>query len=98
MKLRQTLIEPVNGYWDGGEKQIFDWSVDSQPFTDKDGQYVRIGSWSANHWFHVALSKTIKQTLANTKRHLQAITRVPSGFEYIDCEPTYFEKCCFPTA
>lgn len=96
MQLQQTLCKSVNGYWDGGAKQVFDWSIDSQPYTDKNGQYIRIGSFAANHWFYIALSKTIKQTLANAKRHLQAITKIPSTFEYIACEPTYFEKRCFP--
>ena len=84
MILRQTLAYPVDGYWDGGKKQVFDWSVDDEPKTDSKGQFVRIGSFAANHWFHVALGKTVKQTLANAKRHLRTITRVPSTFEYIE--------------
>lgn len=83
MKLRQTLEKPVHGYWDGGKKQVFDWGIEGSPAKDSRGRYVKIGSFSANHWFHVALSKTIKLTLANAKRHLKAITRVPSTFEYI---------------
>ena len=85
MKLRQTLDYPIDGYWDGGKKQVFDWGIDGSPIRDNKGQYVRIGSLSANHWFHVALGKTVKLTLANAKRHLRAVTRVPSSFEYIDC-------------
>lgn len=84
MKLRQTLSKPVNGYWDGGAKQVFDWGIDGSPATDSKGQYVRIGSFSANHWFHVALGKTVKRTLANAKLHLRAVTRIPSTFEYIE--------------
>ena len=84
MKLRQTLEKPVHGYWDGGAKQVFDWKIVGITLTDSKGQYVNIGSFDANHWFHVALGKTIKLTLANAKRHLRAITRVPSKFEYID--------------
>ena len=84
MKLRQTLAYPVNGYWDGGKKQEFDWGIEGSPATDSKGQYVRIGSFSANHWFHVAVGKTVKLTLANAKRHLRAATRIPSTFEYIE--------------
>jgi len=84
MKLRQTLSKPVHGYWDGGEKQVFDWEIDRQPQTDNKGQYVRVGSFEANHWFHVALGKTDKLTLSYAKRHLQAATHLPSTFEYVD--------------
>ena len=83
MILRQTLTEAVNGYWDGGKKQTFDWSIDGTPQTDSKGQFVRIGSWSANHWFYVAVGKTVKLTLSYAKRHLQAITQISSKFEYI---------------
>jgi len=84
MKLRQTLNKPIHGYWDGGAKQILDWEINGTPQTDSKGQFIRIGSWSANHWFHVAIGKTIKQTLSYAKRHLQAITRVPCTFKYIN--------------
>lgn len=84
MILRQMLDHPVQGYWDGGKKQVFDWSIDGAPQIDDKGQYVRIGSWSANHWFHVALGKTVKRTLANAVLHLRAVTRIPSTFQYIE--------------
>lgn len=84
MVLRQTLVELVDGYWDGGKKQVFDWAINGRPQTDSKGKFIRIGSWTANHWFHVALGKTVKQTLGNAKRHLRATTKIPSSFEYID--------------
>lgn len=84
MKLRQTLAHPVNGYWDGGKKQVFNWGIESNPATDSKGQFVRVGSWQANHWFNVAWSKTIKLTLCNAKKHLKAVTRIPSTFEYVE--------------
>ena len=83
MKLRQTLEKPAQGYWDGGEKQVFDWEIDGTPKLDKQGEYIRVGSIGANHWFHVALGKTEKLTLSYAKQHLQASTRYPSTFEYI---------------
>jgi len=82
--LRQTLEHPVNGYWDGGKKQVFDWEVDHVAGKDAKGTYVQVGSWSANHWFNVAQGKTEKLTLSYAKRHLQASTRIPSTFEYIE--------------
>jgi len=85
MILQQTLIEPVNGYWDGGSKQVFKWSVDPLGGgEDSRGTFVRIGGWEANYWFCVARGKTEKQTLSYAKRHLQAITKIPSDFKYID--------------
>jgi len=83
MILRQTLARPINGYWDGGPKQIFDWSIDGSPQSDNIGQFVKIGSWQANHWFHVAVGRTEKMTLANAKRHLRAATTIPCTFEYV---------------
>ena len=84
MELRQTLAEPINGFWDGGKKQVFDWFIDRAPKTDSKGQFVRIGSFTANHWFCVAVGKTEKLTLSYAKQHLQAVTQVFSTFEYVD--------------
>ena len=85
MKLRQTSERATDGYWDGGKKQIFDWSIDTfGGGQDSRGVFVRIGSWSANFWFNVAQGKTDKQTLSYAKTHLRAITHCQSTFEYID--------------
>ena len=83
MILRQTT-EKRYGYWDGGAKDTFDWSIAGQVQEDKKGKYVRIGSWDANHWFHVSVGKTEKMTLANAKRHLRKITKIPCKFEYVE--------------
>ena len=84
MKLRQTLAEPVNGYRDGGKKQVFEWEIDRfHGGKDKKGVFCRIGSWAANHWFNVSQGKTEKQTLANARRHLSRSARIPSTFEYV---------------
>lgn len=82
MILRQRLEHPVNGYWDGGAKQTFDWEIE---FIHKDnrGYYCKVGSWAANHYFYVAQGKTDKLTLSYAKRHLRRSTRIPSTFEYI---------------
>ncbi|KKN53785.1 hypothetical protein LCGC14_0598780 [marine sediment metagenome] len=84
MRLRQTLNKPVHGNWDGGAKQVFDWDIEGSPAIDSKGEYVRIGSFAANHWFHVALGKTIKLTLSYAMKHLKAVTRVGCAFQYID--------------
>ena len=85
MKLKQTLPRPVHGYWDGGAKQTFEWSIDSVEGHDSKGDFVRVGSWGANHWFHVAKGKTEKLTLCNAMKHLRgtAIGK-QSRFEYTD--------------
>ncbi len=80
MKLRQTLEHAVNGYWDGGPKKVFEWSIDR---SYDDGK-SRIGSWSANHFFEVKTGKTEKLTLSNAKRHLQSSTKIASTFEYVE--------------
>lgn len=85
MKLRQTLLKPVQGYWDGGPKQVFDWEIEHfRTGQDSRGEFVRIGCWAANHFFSVALGKTEKLTLSYAKKHLKKSTRVPSTFQYVD--------------
>ncbi len=84
-RLRQTLPQPVHGYWDGGAKQVFEWSIDSVEGHDSKGTYVHIGSWSGNHWFHVAKGKTPKLTLRNAKYHLRGTAMgKQSKFEYVE--------------
>jgi hypothetical protein len=85
MILRQTFTQPINGYWDGGEKRVFDWSIDTLPTTlgYLNKEYSRIGSWEANHFFTIKTGKSELQTLANAKRHLRKTTKVESTFEYV---------------
>lgn len=83
MILRQKTEKAGHGYWDGGAKDTFDWSIHGPVREDAKGKYVKIGSWDANHWFHVSLGKTDKLTLANAKRHLRKITKMPCTFEYV---------------
>jgi hypothetical protein len=82
MKLIQTLAEPTQGFWDGGKKQRFEWTIDSRHKSDNKGQFVKIGSWEANYWFHVSLGKTERQTLSYAMKHLKAVTKIPSTFSY----------------
>jgi len=87
MELRQILNEPIHGYWDGGAKQTFTWSIVSKHGQDGKGEFAHIGSWEANHWFHVALGKTDKLTLANARRRLLAGMKrlgITGRFEYIE--------------
>ncbi len=85
MKLRQTLDHPVTGYWDGGPKQVFNWSIEKYHIgKDRHGAFVRVGSWCANHWFCVALGDTDKLTLSYAKQHLRKTTKIPCTFEYVE--------------
>jgi len=85
--LRQILDEPISGFWDGGKKQVFDWHIDGIPRFDSKGGYVKVGSWAANLWFHVAVGKTEKATLGNCRRRLSLCIRKSNHtceFEYIE--------------
>ena len=75
MYLKQTFSKPLFEFWDGGAKDRFDWHIEGPPGTDGKGQYIRIGSWSANHWFNVSVGKTDKLTLCH------AMTRLRTGAE-----------------
>jgi len=89
MILRQTFSRAIGGYWNGGPKSVFDWGIDGHEGQDKKGTFIRVGSWTANHWFHVAKGKTDKQTLSNARRRLQASARksnIECSFEYINKE------------
>lgn len=81
MKLILKLSKPIHGYWSGGAKDTFDFGVEGSPTTDSKGRFVRVGSLAANHWFHVAVGRTEKQTLANARRRLGAAVR-RQGLEY----------------
>jgi len=86
MILRVKLAKPTGGYWDGGEKSIFHWFIDGIPQADAKGQYVKVGSWSANNWFHIAVGKTEKATLGNARRRLVNILKrkgIEAKFSYI---------------
>ena len=86
MKLIQTYDESINGNWDGGVKQVFDFTIERTPQKDKDGWYVRVGSFSKNFWFHVAVGKTEKQTLGNARRRLTAWDKqkgITARYKYI---------------
>ena len=84
MLLRQTLPYSINGYWDGGPKQVFDWSTEHIEGRDFRGTYTRIGCWGANRWFNVAKGKSEKLTLSYAKQHLsQTALGKQSKFEYI---------------
>lgn len=73
------------------KSDFVEWSVVGSPQENKNGWYVRIGSWTANYWFHVSIGKTVKQTLGNAKRRLPTLTGELSTYEYVETEPEYSE-------
>ena len=80
LKLVQTLEKPIHGYWDGGAKSRFEWTISGQPKRDEKGEYVRIGSWSANFWFHVSVGKDEHATLKKAEGYLRRHTHVRGSF------------------
>lgn len=86
MKLLQRFNQKIGGYWDGGLKNEFIWEIERELYPQKN--QVRVGSWGANYWFHVAVGKSDKLTLSYAKKHL--LTRAnrlknnPCIFQYID--------------
>jgi len=55
-KIVFNLREPVGGYWDGGKKSRFEFTIESIN-EDKDGFYAKVGSWEANCWRCVGAGK-----------------------------------------
>ncbi len=85
MELIQTFDKPIHGYFDYGPKSTFTWTIQGRVHEDSKGQYIKVGSWSANHWFMVAVGKTEKQTLSNARRRLVASSKrigIGCKFEY----------------
>jgi len=62
----------LNGYWDGGAKNIFNFEVNNIA-QDKKGFYAKIGSWEGNVYFHISAGikkqQTEKQILKNALKH-----------------------------
>ena len=54
-KIKLTFKNPINGYWDGGEKTggIFEPQVRFE--NDPAKSFVKWGSWELNHWFNFPL-------------------------------------------
>lgn len=68
--LKTYTSEPINGFWDGGSKQEFTWSL-GRIGKDSKGEFQKINGWEANYWFHVSKGKTDKQTLSYALKHLK---------------------------
>lgn len=78
MILRQKT-KNKHGYYD-----VYDWSTHGEVREDPKGKYIKVGSWTANFWFHVALGKTEKLTLCNAKKYLRNRVPAETVFEYIE--------------
>ena len=68
MILRLELNEAISGFWDGGKKRFFDFTIEKPISSDLKGKYVKIGCYDMNYWFNVAWSGSQKKTFANVKR------------------------------
>lgn len=80
-----TMKKPINGYWDGGPKKRFEFSIDRE-WKDKKGHVARVGSFGANAWANVGAGKTKrqsdKQILRNATKRLSKSFR--NGIESIE--------------
>lgn len=65
-----TTEKPINGYWDGGAKQRFEFTAEAET-NDKDGVFVKWGSFGANFWFHAGKGRTPKTAAAYAIRRLK---------------------------
>lgn len=73
MTLKITLQEKINGYWDFGAKKIFNWDIDGKPQKNKNGFFVKVGSWEANNYFTIGCGKTKLQTNKQILSNLKCI-------------------------
>jgi hypothetical protein len=86
MILRITLEKAIGGYWDGGNKQVFNFDISPFEHSDKNGVFVRVGSWEANSWFHVSKGKTERLTFSHAIKHLRPLLErdgIRFTYEYI---------------
>jgi hypothetical protein len=78
--------EPINGYWDGGAKKEFEFSV-SEPRPEPNGFYVEVGSWDANYWFTMGAGRKKAQSdkaiLRNAQRKLSRMVEKWNGTAHI---------------
>lgn len=81
--LKFILGKEVSGYWDGGSRKVFWFSIDHN-FLNKTS---KVGSFSANFWKIVKTGKTDKQTLSYIKPTLRLFARqheTTCTFEYVE--------------
>lgn len=72
--------EKVGGYWDGGAKDRFTWTL-GRTIQERGREYQKVHGWEANLWYYVAKGKSDKATLANALRRLRGMMKKnPSTF------------------
>ena len=67
--IRVKLSEPIDGYWDGGKKQVFEFRPEL--LEDDEGQYVKWGSWEANYWFTAGTGRSWNHAISIAKRMIK---------------------------
>lgn len=88
----RLLVEfnrPMLGYWDGGKKSKFEFTINYKVYKDSKGYFTKIGSWEANYWFMVSVGKTVTATLSYAMRALANHFR-KNGY-YVCCGKTLKE-------
>lgn len=88
MEKRPTIIlttgSPIVGYWDGGAKSRFEFTLDAVLKDDK-GRFAKWGSWQANFWFTCGYGRSLKHAarIAATKLARLFRVRVPFKVEIV---------------
>jgi len=81
IKIRQIFDKRVYGYWDGGDKTIFNWSFWCYDWKNvKKGDRIEVGSWQANYYFIIKAGNNLEQTILKAIRHIQKITKTKVGY------------------
>lgn len=81
MKLRLKLSRKINGWWDQGPEDTFDFTVQPEPWDVSDGK-TQVGSLDANYWFLVNCRGDEKKVLQKARYHIERTMRLPAGVDY----------------
>ena len=78
-KATVTLNRAVNGYWDGGRKQSFEFNPSIE--RTRGVPAIRWGSYAANLWFVIPEGKSLLDHLERLRRKLRG--GIPRKIEFI---------------
>jgi hypothetical protein len=74
-KICVQLPKPIDGYWDGGKKDYFEFTPEKANFTSGP-LAVKWGSFSANFWIAVdCVQDTVEKHLKSAVRKLRTTIR-----------------------
>jgi hypothetical protein len=74
MEIEIKLKNPISGYWDGGKKDHFVFTPESELYPVEGQQ--KWGCYEANNWFRVKIGKTDKLSVKYAMQHLKKFIRL----------------------